>query len=130
MSQVVCDATILRENHFLSRHSACRSTIDDSAVNRTFHVREKGRGKREGEGEKERERERKIERGKKEEKKEGGGGRETMNRFVTIDRKLLSKLRVSDNSRCSISFFLCVFVFWGRGGGHPAILRRIPREAL
>lgn len=73
MSQVVCDATILRENHFLSRHSACRSTIDDSAVNRTFYVREKGRGKRGGEGEKEREREREIERGKKEEKKEGVG---------------------------------------------------------
>lgn len=129
MSQVVCDATILRENHFLSRHSACRSTIDDSAVNRTFHVREKGRGKRGGEGEKERERERDRE-GEKGRKKRGGGGRETMNRFVTIDRKLLSKLRVSDNSRCSVSFFLCVFVFWGRGGGHPAILRRIPREAL
>lgn len=131
MSQVVCDATILRENHFLSRHSACRSTIDDSAVNRTFHVREKGRGKREGggrEGERKRERYREGEKGRK---KEGVGEEKMMmNRFVTIDRKLLSKLRVSDNSRCSISFFLCVFVFWGRGGGHPAILRRIPREAL
>lgn len=90
---------------FYRRHSACRSTIDDSAV------REKGRGREEGK--------------KKKKKKKGSkkGRREkTIRRFVTIDHECWTAAQAASEflvtvSRVLFRFFRRVFVFWGGGEG-------------
>lgn len=100
---------------FYRRHSACRSTIDDSAV------REKGRGREEGK--------------KKKKKKKGSkkGRREkTIRRFVTIDHECWTAAQAASEflvtvSRVLFRFFRRVFVFLGGGEGGEGGGGRIQR---